>query len=270
MATPLMATQEKAAEFINKVLEVYSVSSQTILPHFIVSGSTGTGKSMLIQQLAQKFHVRCLSLNGAQLTPEGMQGASLSRLLVPLEKMKGKPCIVLLDEFDKVFSMHDDKAGVQQEILHMLSSGKVDVIGQFGHYNKVDVSKVLFIFAGAFRNETEVTPDFLLDMGMEPELLGRVNLHIHVPNVDRDEIFKAIEVAPLFNDYQKTLELNDKEIKAAKISVRNRIEEIWESSVIGYRVIQRTIHQYFLFDGEYPPEANDNMEDIIVDDKDFN
>lgn len=266
----LLASQAEAYKFIDKVFEVLTLSSHTILPHFIMSGATGTGKSMLIQHMANKYKLPCLSLNGAQLTPEGMQGASLSRLLQPLTKMKGKGCVVLIDEFDKVFSMHEEKSGVQQELLHMLSSQRVDVIGQFGHYDKVDTSKVLFIFAGAFRNEEHLTPDSLLNMGMEPELLGRVNLHVHVPNVDKEEILKAVDTAVLFTDYQRTMELSDTEVKVAKASVRARILEIWDSSVIGYRVIQRTIHQYFLYEGEYPSEDSTEVTDIDAIDQEFN
>lgn len=262
MSNNLLASQMAAYNYVHKTLEVFMKSSQTILPHFIMSGSTGTGKSMLVEILAKKFNIRCLSLNGAQLTPEGMQGASLSKLLVPLEKVSGKPCIVLLDEFDKVFQMHHEKAGVQQEILHMISTRKVDVIGQFGHYNKVRLDKVLFIFAGAFGNREEVSPEYLLRMGMEPELLGRVNLHVHVPSVDKSEILAAVENDVLFKQYQDALKLSDKDITAAIISVKGRIEEIWDNSVIGYRIIQRVIHQYFLHDGVYPDESVEEPDDL--------
>jgi len=266
MSNNLLSSQKAAYDYIHKTLEVYMKSSQTILPHFIMSGSTGTGKSMLVQSLANKFNVPCLSLNGAQLTPEGMQGASLSKLLVPLEKVSGRPVIVLIDEFDKVFQMHQEKSGVQQEILHMISSKKVDVIGQFGHYNKVKLDKVLFIFAGAFGNRDDVSPEYLLRMGMEPELLGRVNLHVHVPNVDMEEILKAVEKEILFQQYKATLQLSDKDIEAAIISVKARIEEIWDRSVIGYRVIQRVIHQYFLLDGVYPDESSDEPDSLEFED----
>lgn len=268
MSNNLLSSQKAAYDYIHKTLEVYMKSSQTILPHFIMSGSTGTGKSMLIQSVANKYGIPVLSLNGAQITPEGMQGASLSKLLVPLEKVSGRPIVVLIDEFDKVFQMHQEKSGVQQEILHMISSKRVDVIGQFGHYNKVKLDKVLFIFAGAFGNREEVSPEYLLRMGMEPELLGRVNLHVHVPNVDMDEILKAVDKEILFKQYQATLQLSDKDIEAAIISVKERIKEIWERSVIGYRVIQRVTHQYFLLDGNYPDESSEEPEAVDLDDLD--
>lgn len=260
MSNAILSSQQAAYDYLMKTFTVYMKSSQTILPHFIMSGSTGTGKSMLIQHMCKKFNVPCLSINGAQLTPEGMQGASLSKLLVPLEKVSKQPSVVLIDEFDKVFAMHAEKAGVQQEILHMISSRRVDVIGQFGHYNKVNLDKVLFIFAGAFSNRETVSPQTLLDIGMEPELLGRVNLHVHVPSIDKEEILKAVDSEPLFEQYQRALGLPDAEIEAAKISVKERILVIWDRSVIGYRVIQRVTHQYFLLDGEYPSEDDELAE----------
>lgn len=279
MTTSLLSSQQAAYNYIHKTLSVFMNSSQTVLPHFIMSGSTGTGKSMLVRQLAKQFDIPVLDLNGAQLTPEGYQGASLSKLLVPLAGKKDTPVIVLIDEFDKLFNptagSHTlDKSAVQQELLHIISSKQTKVIADYGHYSTINMSKVLFIFAGAFNNKEHITPNFLASMGMEPELLGRVNLHIHVPNVDITDLLTVAREDELFLEYADALDLTSSEISKAKDSVVQRITETWQTSCIGYRIVQRTIHQYFLLDGIYPVEEEVPVEEptpeiTLTDDFDF-
>ena len=75
--------------------------------------------------------------------------------------MKSKKVVVFVDEFDKLFISTNSNSsvaneitvGVQNEFLKVLESPSTAVYGDYGKYIDVDISKVLFVFAGAFNNE---------------------------------------------------------------------------------------------------------------------
>lgn len=252
-----LESQESAIKFVDKVLSNYMASQGKIRPHFIISGKSGTGKSFILENLCRKHAMAFLNINGAQLTREGISGNSLSKALEPLKKLQGKPTVVLFDEFDKLFlgangATGDERSGVQSEVLHIISSGVVQVIADYGKYHEVNTKNVLFIFAGAFMGETNLTPEKLLGMGMYPELLGRVNLHIELPSIECDELIKAMKKDDLIVNYANNHKLDKEGIEKAQDAIAEQIRKHFPTNVIGYRLITRLIHQYFLFDGVFP------------------
>lgn len=265
MATKL-ESQDFAIKVINRILDNYMKSQGQIRPHFILSGKSGTGKSFILEKLGQKHAMSVLNINAAQLTREGISGNSLSKALEPLKKLQNKPVIVLFDEFDKLFTgaggdSGDVRSGVQSEILHIISSGVCQVIADYGHYNELSTRNVLFIFAGAFMGEQNLSPDKLLKMGMFPELLGRVNIHIELPDIDCEEMVKAMEKDPLLINYFTTHAIADKEKQTEiKEAIAVEIRKNFKTNIIGYRLITRLIHQYFIFDGVFPQYVLDQDE----------
>lgn len=260
-----LPSQKPAARFIHNVFDRYMKSHGAIRPHLILSGSSGSGKGYILDTLVAKHKFNFVNINAAQLTKEGISGNSLSKCLEPLIKCSGKPTVVLFDEFDKLFmsgekATGEERSGVQTEILHIISSGKAQVIGDYGHYNQVNTSKCLFLFAGAFGGRQSLSPERLLELGMIPELLGRVNLHQHIPDINPEELITAAITDPLLMQYAeydglaKEGKVVDKtKFKAAADSIANQIRKEAQSfNIIGYRLIHRVIHQYFLYDGNYP------------------
>ena len=256
-----LGNQKAPAKFINKVLKSYKNSHGSIRPHLILSGASGSGKGHIIDTLMKKYGFTFININAAQLTREGISGNSLSKCLEPLLRLRGKPVVVLFDEFDKLFLSTGDKAtgeersGVQTEILPIISSGKMQVIGDYGHYHEASTRNCLFMFSGAFGGRKSLSPEKLLDMGMLPELLGRENLHMHIPDVDVQELITAAITDPLVVHYLKLTndEENETVIKAAHDSIGAQVAKVAAlGNVIGYRLIHRIIHQYFLLDGKYP------------------
>lgn len=55
------------------------------------------------KQLCEACQLSFIEVNAAQLTREGTSGNSLSKVLSPLMQMGGKPTVVFVDEFDKLF-----------------------------------------------------------------------------------------------------------------------------------------------------------------------
>ncbi len=265
-----LGNQKAPAKFIHKVMKSFNASHGAIRPHLILSGSSGSGKGHIIDTLIEKHGFTFININAAQLTREGISGNSLSKCLEPLMRLRGKPVVVLFDEFDKLFISTGDiptgeeRSGVQTEILHIISSGKMQVIGDYGHYHEASTQNCLFMFSGAFGGRQSLSPEKLLGLGMLPELLGRVNLHTHIPDVDIDELVKAAITDPLLKAYLK-LNNDDKSkvaIEAAESSIGKQVALVAKlGNIIGYRLIHRVIHQYFLFDGVYPVYSEEDNED---------
>ena len=77
--------QEQTLAELSKICEIFKCSEQEIKPHFILAGASGSGKTLLIQSLAEAFEFGFLEVNAAQLTKEGTSGNSLSKALAPLK-----------------------------------------------------------------------------------------------------------------------------------------------------------------------------------------
>ena len=253
-----LASQEHARTTLAKIIDNYSKTQGTIRPHCIISGSSGTGKSYLIEVIARSKGIGFVNVNAAQLTREGISGNSLSKALEPLKQFQNKPVIVFLDEFDKLFNgvnggTGDERSGVQSEILHIISSGTAQLIGDYGHYVEINTHKMLFMFAGAFLGEQDLSPERLLKMGMFPELLGRVNLHVPIPDIPCEELIAAMKKEPLLQSYFNLHNVSDTDKQEEAIdAIADQIRKQYKTSVIGYRLITRLIHQYFIYDGAFP------------------
>ena len=62
--------QEKLVGEVFKILEIFKASESKIRPHFILTGTSGSGKSFTIKNLAQEHDLAFIEINGAQLTKE--------------------------------------------------------------------------------------------------------------------------------------------------------------------------------------------------------
>lgn len=240
---------------ISKVFKIFKQSNCVIRPHFILTGSSGSGKSFTIQTLAKKEELAFLEINAAQLTKEGTSGNSLSKALSPLISMASKPCIVFVDEFDKLFisgnsndsAAHESTTGVQNEFLKVLESDKASVFGDYGKYINVNTSNLLFVFAGAFNGEKDIDLDRLRSIGIKTEFLGRVGLVYNTKELTIDDLYKIIDNSKLLLDYCQLFQDSKKEIIAAEI--KKFIKENHDQNTIGARLVNTLIHQYFIKGG---------------------
>ena len=132
--------QSELISEVEKILQIFKTSECEIRPHFILTGPSGSGKSYIIRNITEKFDLGYLEINAAQLTKEGISGNSLSKALSPLMQIQGKPTVIFVDEFDKLFisgnsndsSAHESTTGVQNEFLKVLESDKASVFGDYG------------------------------------------------------------------------------------------------------------------------------------------
>lgn len=244
--------QDALISEVSRILEIFQASKCAIRPHFILTGPSGSGKSFTIKTLALKHKLGFIEVNAAQLTKEGTSGNSLSKALSPLLQFGDKPAIVFVDEFDKLFisgnsndsCAHESTTGVQNEFLKVLESDTASVFGDYGKYINVPAKNVLFIFAGAFNGESNITLDRLREIGLKTEFLGRVGLVYNTKNLSLEDLFAIVDSSELLSHYCTLFEDADRE--KVGYEIKAFLQKHHEMNTLGARLVNTLIHQYFI------------------------
>lgn len=248
--------QEELINEIDKIFKIFKTSECVVRPHFILTGSSGSGKSFTIKNLTAQHELGYFEINAAQLTKEGTSGNSLSKALSPLSQMGGKPCVVFVDEFDKLFisgnsndsCAHESTTGVQNEFLKVLESDTCSIFGDYGKYINVPSDNVLFIFGGAFNGEKDITLDRLREIGIKTEFLGRVGLVYNTKELTLEDLFNIVDNSELLNNYLELFPTVDRETVVLKL--KGYLKSNYEMNTLGARLINTMIHQYFIKGGK--------------------
>lgn len=252
--------QEKTLAEINRIFDIFKNSNQTIKPHFILTGKSGSGKSLIIQSLAAQFEFNFLEVNSAQLTKEGIAGNSLTKALSGLREFADKPTVVFFDEWDKLFiqgnsnsnKAMDTTTEVQNEFLKMLEGTTTSIFGQYGHYDSISTQKVLFVFAGAFNNEENISIDRLREIGVKTEFLGRVGLLFNTEDLNLEHLYTVLEQSNLLKLYVNLFEC-DKTV--VENDLKQYVAANYEMNTLGARMVNTLIHQYFIKGGKLAEEV---------------
>lgn len=248
--------QEILTAEINKIFEIFIASKSLVRPHFILTGKSGSGKSFTIKNLAEKHKLGFIEINAAQLTKEGTSGNSLSKALSPLMQLGSKPAIVFVDEFDKLFisgnsndsCAHESTTGVQNEFLKVLESDTCSIFGDYGKYMNVPANNILFIFAGAFNGEENITLDRLREIGVKTEFLGRVGLVYNTKPLSVEDLYNIVDNSDLLSNYLRLFEGIDRE--TVVYNLKSHIQNTYEMNTLGARLVNTLIHQYFIKGGK--------------------
>jgi len=244
--------QDTLLKELDRIFDIFTASECVIRPHFILTGESGSGKSLTIRALTEKLKIGFIEVNAAQLTKEGTSGNSLSKALSPLLQIGSKPCVVFVDEFDKLFISgnsndslaHESTTGVQNEFLKVLEADTASVFGDYGKYISVPAKNVLFVFAGAFNGEEDITLDRLREIGLKTEFLGRVGLVYNTKPLTLDDLYEIIDGSPLLDTYCALFADSDRE--QIVYQLKAHIQKTFEFNTIGARLINTLIHQYFI------------------------
>lgn len=255
MANQFIVGQTNLKSEVKRILSIFKSSDCEIRPHFILTGSSGSGKSFLIKNLTLEQELGYMEINAAQLTKEGISGNSLSKALSPLRDLGGVPTIVFVDEFDKLFisgnsndsHAHESSTGVQNEFLKVLESDTASVFGDYGKFTNVNMKNTLFIFAGAFNNEPDITLDRLRQLGIKTEFLGRVGLIYNTEELTLESLYEILDNSVLFKNYLALFDKVDSE--KATYEIKAHIASNFEMNTLGARMISTLIHQYFIKGG---------------------
>ena len=252
--------QDKLVTELEKIVSIFEASEGQIKPHFILTGESGTGKTFTINSLAAKYKMNFIEINAAQLTKEGTSGNSLSKALTPLLNSQKALTICFVDEFDKLFisgnsndsSAHESTTGVQNEFLKLLEGRITQVFGDYGKYVSVSLEGVLFVFAGAFNGERDITLDRLREIGIKTEFLGRVGLIYNTNPLTFEDLCAIVDNSDLLSKYCK---LFNQDFEEVSLYLKGYIKTFYDKNTLGARMINTLIQQYFIKGGVL------NMED---------
>lgn len=110
------------------------------------------------------------------------------------------------------------------------------------------MKNTLFVFAGAFNNEPDITLDRLRDFGVKTEFLGRVGLVYNTRRLSLDDLYSILENSEVLDKYVKLFEDVDKSTVITKI--KEILRQNYDNNTIGARQINTLIHQYFIKGGK--------------------
>ena len=251
-----IAEQQAVKDDLTRIIQIFNASKGEIRPHFILTGPSGSGKSHIIKQLADEFSMGFLEVNAAQLTKEGTSGNSLSKALAPLAQSQATLTLCFVDEFDKLFISgntnselaHETTNGVQNEFLTVLESSTASVFGDYGKYVNAPVDNVLFIFAGAFNGEKDITIDRLREFGLKTEFLGRVGLTFGLEKLSVNSMYTALQQSVMLKNYLKLFP--DVKREDAEEAIMEVVAKVHEKNTLGIRLLNTLINQYFINDGQ--------------------
>lgn len=247
--------QNELIDSISRIFDIFVLSKTEIRPHFILTGPSGSGKSFTIHNLADAKGLSYIEINAAQLTKEGTSGNSLSKVLSPLRNMQNKPVVCFVDEFDKLFISGNSNntlanevtTGVQNEFLKVLESDTTETFGDYGKYIPTKVSNVLFVFAGAFNGEENITVDRLRELGVKTEFIGRVGLVYNTKPLTLEDLYLILERSELLDKYIRLFDGVEKEQVIEDI--KEYLKQNFKFNDLGARLINTIINQYFINDG---------------------
>jgi ATP-dependent protease Clp ATPase subunit len=218
-----------------------------------LDGPTGTGKTAITREITERLGVPFTSTSVTNYSSTGYVGGDITDVLRELYKKTGgdlerAQCgIVVFDEFDKIAYSRSGglemKRAVQQQLLDFMGGGKYKIpIGDsiFDRREvEFDTSKLTFICLGALTDLREqkttkkqqigfgqsdsscesqdytITPQDLMGIGLERELVGRFNTYLHTNDYSREalvEILKKSDISPLIG-FRKWVESNGKTLK---------------------------------------------------------
>lgn len=246
--------QDSLTTELDKIISIFEASEGQIRPNFILTGESGTGKTFIINSLTAKYKMNFIEINAAQLTKEGTSGNSLSKALSPMMNLTNALTVVFVDEFDKLFisgnsndsSAHETTTGVQNEFLKLLEGRTTQVYGDYGKYVSVPLDKVLFVFAGAFNGEKDITITRLQEIGIKTEFLGRVGLIYSTKTLTIEDLHAIVDRSDLLDKYCKLFKLD---FRTVAEEIKTYVTKYFDKNTLGARMINTLIQQYFIKGG---------------------
>lgn len=183
--------------------------------NILLLGSTGSGKTLLLQTLAKFLDVPFAIVDCTTLTQAGFVGSDVETGLKMLiqeadgDIKRAEHGIIYLDEFDKLSRKGESMSitrdvggeGVQQSLLKMIEGAIVEVPqGQRKHPSeecmKIDTKNILFVCGGSFEGIEKIIQKRIganessIGFGSDPQKKEKVKLGDVVDQVNTEDLRK--------------------------------------------------------------------------------
>ena len=223
----ILASIYKNQAVINSDLDDNTISK--LKENIIVYGSTGTGKTEILKQIAKMCGIPIVIEDATSFTETGYVGRDVSEMLNDLYIQANEDLeiaekgILVIDEFDKLSSGSTlgsedgpSRQGVQRSLLKLLDGGTVSFSedGMGGNTISFDTSKLTVVALGAFDNITkennseDITIKDFTENGIMREVIGRFSKLVAMNSLDKTSFKKILlesDLSPL-NTYKKFFE----------------------------------------------------------------
>ncbi len=256
--------------------------------NILISGPTGSGKTLLVQTLAKKINVPLIIADATTLTKAGYVGSDVESMLTALYREAGcdiertQKGIIYIDEIDKLESSEKIGEGVQQALLKMLEGSIVNIPVDGQKVNPVtvaiDTRNILFICGGSFASAEEEakhtigfqTGERKIDYGIIPELAGRLPVKIKLDSLTKEELIRVMQEPEhsIINEYKELLSMDNIDLNFTD----DALECIAEKAIqlgTGARSI-RSIIEEFMTDIMFELPSDRSATRCVITDKTVN
>lgn len=219
-----------------KLASIPNIPSGTRSVMFI-DGPSGTGKTAITKDITDNLGLPFVATSITNYSASGYVGGNITDILKELyvksggDLSKAERGIVVLDELDKIVNNSSRdltmKTAVQHQLLDFLGGGKYTIEVDKGQTVEFDTSKLTFVCLGALTNlrndkmqmsssrpigfnvkydestkakDYSITPEDLIKMGFEKELVGRFNTYVHTKDYSKSDLKKILlesKISPL-------------------------------------------------------------------------
>lgn len=238
--------------------------------NILLIGPTGTGKTLMVESLANILDVPYIICDAKRYTSNGYAGEDVESILIDLYRRcnedmnKFEHGIIFIDEFDKLCEVKDERnhvntTDVQESILKLLDGTLVNKTIRRGiseEHLSFNTSKVTFVLSGAFtkmfETEQKISEETLKKHGMLSELAGRIGSTIVLNKPSKEDLKNSLingkySYLKLFNTYLEMLNI-DYEISNEFIDF---VVDLAFEMNLGYRGLEKAISAYtdeYLYD----------------------
>ena len=239
-----------------------------------LDGPSGTGKTAIAREITEKLGLPFTSTSVTNYSSTGYVGGDITDILEDLyvksngDLEKAQRGIIVLDEFDKIAYSENGrglemKKAVQHQLLDFLGGGKYTVRGNL----TFDTSKLTFVCLGALtdlraqktekkqaigfgqlsqqseQEDYSITPQDLIGIGLEKELVGRFNTYLHTNDYSKEDltrILKESTISPLIS-FRQWIESVGKKLEIDETVYGLIVDQAYELNT-GARSLQTVVN----------------------------
>lgn len=239
----IIGQDEQVRQIITAIYR--SIIFESIKSNILVVGSSGTGKTETIQQIAKNLDIPYTIEDATKYTKEGYYGSDVEAMIYNLienagnDIKKAQKGIIVIDEIDKKVSEDkNDVSGVEvlKSLLKIIEGTNIkvpDMDNPFSEDITFSTKNIIIIFSGAFdgldkirdkrlnknqigfccdgakleKESEKFTKDDLDKYGMPKEFIGRIDTIVEMNNLTKEDLVSILKSSRLsiFSRYKKEL-----------------------------------------------------------------